>query len=377
MAWISRASSLDGVNGTFTVTEAPVPDPQPGSIVIKQELCGICGTDVHVYQGHMKVPAPVVLGHEIVGRIVGLGDGVAVDSTGRAIKEGDLLGIKPGISNNDEFFGSIAHQPNLSPGFGAYGFAAANLTKQLPLQVTGGYASYQWIVPGTKVYKMTGETAADIAAASILEPLSVGIHAAGRATYRFGDTVVIQGAGPIGLMCLVGAKELGAFKTIVIGAPADRLAFARELGADLTIDITEVRDPEERAAMVREASGHGQGADIVIEATGVLAALPEGFNLLRRGGQYVTCGHFTNVGDIPLNPFGHFTFKHISLYGVWASAHEHFVQARQLIESKKYPLDKFVSHQIPLERVADGIAAMSGRYEIDGEPIRKVAIRAE
>lgn len=373
MALISRASSLDGINGTFSITESPVPDIQAGGIIIKQELCGICGTDVHVYQGHMKVPAPVVLGHEIVGTIVALGDGVTTDSTGRPIKEGDLLGIKPGISDPNEFYGTIAHQPNLAPAFGAYGFAAANLTKQLPLQVTGGYASYQWIVPGTRVYRMD----ADAVASSILEPLSVGIHAAGRASYQFGDTVVIQGAGPIGLMCLVAAKELGAFKTIVIGAPADRLAFARELGADLTIDITEIKDAEERAAMVREASSHGYGADTVIEATGVLAALPEGFNLLRRGGQYITCGHFTNVGDIPLNPFGHFTFKHITLKGVWASAHEHFVQARQLIESKRYPLEKFVSHQIPLERVADGIAAMSGRYEIDGEPIRKVAIRAE
>ena len=77
-----------------------------------------------------------------------------------------------------------------------------------------------------------------------------------------------------------------------------------------------------------------------------------------------------------LNPWGHFTFKEITLYGVWGSAHEHFVQARQLIESGKYPMEKFVSHQLPLERLADGIAAMSGRYTIDDEPIRKVAIRA-
>ena len=157
MGLTSRAAVLDGVRGKFSITESPVPDPKPGSIIIKQDLCGICGTDVHVYQGHMPVPAPAVLGHEIVGTIVALGEGVTTDSTGRPIKEGDLLGIKPGISNNDEFFGTIAHQPKLSPGFGAYGFGAPNLTKQLPLEVTGGYASYQWIVPGTKVYKMNAD----------------------------------------------------------------------------------------------------------------------------------------------------------------------------------------------------------------------------
>ncbi len=373
MGLTSRAVVLDGVKGNFAVTEAAVPDPAPGSIIVRQELCGICGTDVHVFQGHMaSVPMPVVLGHEIVGTIVALGEGVTVDGTGRPLKEGDLIGIKPGIANNDDFFSAIAQQPTLSPSLGAYGFAAASM-KHLPLQVTGGFAGYQWIMPGTKVYRMDGVSTE---AASILEPLAVGFHAAGRATYHIGDTVVIQGAGPIGLMALIGAKELGAFKTIVIGAPADRLAFARELGADLTIDITAITDPAERAKMVREASGHGYGADIIIEATGVLAALPEGFDLLRRGGQYVTCGHFTNVGDVPLNPWAHFTFKQITLYGVWASAHAHFVQARQLIESKKYPFEQFVSHQLPLERVADGIAAMSGRYTIDDEPIRKVAIKA-
>jgi L-iditol 2-dehydrogenase len=372
MGLTSRAAVLDGVKGNFAVAEAAVPEAAPGSIIVRQEMCGICGTDVHVFQGHMaSVPMPVVLGHEIVGTIVALGEGVTADCTGRPLTEGDLVGIKPGVSDNTEFYGSIAHQPTLSPGLGSYGFAARTLN-HLPLPVTGGFASYQWLIPGTKVYKMN----ADAVSSSILEPLSVGIHAAGRATYRIGDTVVIQGAGPIGLMALIGAKELGAFKTIVIGAPADRLAFARELGADLTIDITEVTDPAERLKIVQEASGHGYGADIIIEATGVLAALPEGFAMLRRGGQYVTCGHFTNVGDVALNPWAHFTFKHITLYGVWASAHEHFVQARQLIESGKYPMEKFVSHQLPLDRLADGIAAMSGRYTIDDEPIRKVAVRA-
>lgn len=373
MGLVSKASVLDAVKGGFMITEAEVPEPGPGAIIVRQELCGVCGTDVHVYQGHMpSVPMPVVLGHEIVGTIVALGEGVTTDGTGRPLAEGDLIGIKPGVSDTSGFYGSEVFQPTLSPGKGAYGFAAASM-KHLPLEVTGGFAQYQYIIPQAKVYRMDGVS---VEAASILEPLSVGIHAAGKATYRIGETVVIQGAGPIGLMCLIAAKELGAFKTIVIGAPADRLHFARELGADLTIDITEVTDAAERARMVRAASSHGYGADIIIEATGFLAALPEGFDMLRRGGQYVTCGHFTNVGDVLLNPWAHFTFKEITLYGVWGSSHEHFVQARQLLEAKKYPFAQFVSHQLPLERLADGIAAMSGRYTIDDEPIRKVGIRA-
>ncbi len=373
MTLTTRAAVLNGVRGEFSVAEAAVPELAPGTMIVRQELCGICGTDVHVFQGHMaSVPMPVVLGHEVVGEIVALGEGVTADATGRPLKVGDRVGVKPGLPPANDFFNLISHQPTIAAPRGAYGFAAASM-KHLPLAVTGGYAQYLYLVPGTVVYRMDG---VDVAAASILEPLSVGIHAASRPTFTIGDTVVIQGAGPIGLMCLIAAKERGAFRTVVIGAPADRLAFARELGADVTIDITEITDPAERTRIVREASGHGYGADIVIEATGVLGALPEGFDLLRRGGQYVTCGHFTNVGDVLLNPWAHFTFKQITLYGVWSSAHEHFVQARQLLESGKYPFAAFVSHQLPLERVADGIAAMSGRYTIDDEPIRKVAIKA-
>lgn len=372
MDLVSRAAVLDGVRGSFRIEEAPVPEAVPGSMIIRQELCGICGTDVHIYQGHLSsiVDMPVVLGHEFVGTVAELGDGRSTDSTGRPLKKGDRVSVGPGVSFGHDFFTDVAGQPTLavnSLGYGGFG-----TFPNLPRHVTGGFASYQWIVPEARVYKMVSSAAA----ASLLEPLSIGIHAAGRATYSVGNTVVIQGAGPIGLMALIGAKELGAFKTIVIGAPADRLAFARALGADLTIDITEVTDPAERAAMVREASDHGYGADVVIEATGVLQALPEGFDLLRRGGQFVTCGHFTNVGDVLLNPWAHLTFKHITLYGVWSSAPEHFVQARQLIERNAYPFDAFVSHQLPLERLGDGIAAMSGRYMLGDEPIRKVVVQA-
>jgi threonine dehydrogenase-like Zn-dependent dehydrogenase len=373
MGLVSRASVLDGVQGSFRIEEAAVPETAPGSMIVKQELCGICGTDVHIYQGHLKVMVdmPVVLGHEFVGRVADLGSGVTTDSTGRPLKEGDRIAVGPGVVFARDYFTDVAGQPTLamqSLGYGGFG-----TFPDLPRHVAGGFATYQWLVPETRVYKM--ETTAE--AASLLEPLSIGVHAASRAKYAIGDTVVIQGAGPIGLMALIAAKELGAFTTIVIGAPAERLDFAKELGADITIDITKIRDGEERAEIVRQASGHGQGADIVIEATGVLQAIPEGMGLLRRGGQYVTCGHFTNVGDVTINPWAHLTFKQISLYGVWSSAPEHFVRARQLLERGTYPFEKFVSHVIPLERLGDGIQAMSGAYELDGMPVRKIVVQAE
>ena len=120
MALISRASSLDGINGTFSIIEAPVPDIQAGGIVIKQELCGICGTDVHVYQGHMKVPAPVVLGHEIVGTVLA----PAADGTGPAA--GQPVAVHPATPVDDGSAPYPADRPNLSPA-GTYLGSAARM----------------------------------------------------------------------------------------------------------------------------------------------------------------------------------------------------------------------------------------------------------
>src|SRR3712207_1835541 len=105
MGLTSRAAVLDGVGGKFSVAEAPVPDPAPGSIIVKQELCGVCGTDVHICRGHMpRVRSRVVLGHGVVGRVVAGGEGVTADCTGRPLAEGDLIGIKPGVSDTTDYF---------------------------------------------------------------------------------------------------------------------------------------------------------------------------------------------------------------------------------------------------------------------------------
>jgi threonine dehydrogenase-like Zn-dependent dehydrogenase len=98
--------------------------------------------------------------------------------------------------------------------------------------------------------------------------------------------------------------------------------------------------------------------------------------MLRRGGTYVEAGHYTDHGDVALNPFRHMVHKQITLVAVWGADTPHFVAGRALIESGKYPFADLVSHRLPLHRVAEGVAAIGGTYRLDGEEIRKVAVAA-
>ena len=371
MARIGRAAILDREKGVFTVGEAPVPDPKPGEVLIRQVMCGVCGTDVHMYHGHFPwTRFPLVLGHEIIGHIERLGDGVAKDALGEAVEEGDLVAIVPGVQCGVCYFCAVAREPGLCLNGRAYGFRP--YMDQNP-HFQGGFSEYILMnVPRSQFLKV--HSAPEVAV--LLEPFSVGVHFADRANLKLGSTVVVQGAGAIGIFSLAAAKEAGAHKTIVVGAPASRLELAKAFGADVTINIEEVRDPAERIAMVKAETPGAYGADAVFECTGVPASIPEGIEMVRRGGTYVEGGHFTNAGDVTLNPFNHFVMRHLTLVGVWGSTIGHFVRGLPILESGRYPFEKMVSHQLPLDQIGNAVQALSTNYRLDGAEVRKIAIAA-
>lgn len=372
MTRIGRAAILDKEKGTFTVGEAEVPEPGPGEILVRQSMCGVCGTDVHVYHGHMRRKAfPLVLGHEIVGVIEKMGSDVDSDAMNKPVKEGDLIAIIPGQQCGTCYFCTVVREPGLCPNVLAYGFGPYSDIKP---HFQGGYAEYILLnIPRTKFLKV--QSTPEIAV--LLEPFTVGLHFAEKAQMKLGSTAVIQGAGAIGLFSLAAAREAGAHRTIVIGAPASRLELAEAFGADVVINIESVADVDERIKLVKSETPGGYGADVVFECTGVPAAIPEGVEMLRRGGTYVEGGHFTDAGDVTMNPFNHFVFRHITLVGVWASTISHFVRGLPILESGRYPFEEMVSHTLPLTRVGEAIDALSDNYRLDGEEVRKIAISAE
>src|SRR5258706_7776176 len=157
-----------------------------------------------------------------------------------------------------------------------------------------------------------------------------GLHAVERAGIELGDTVVVQGSGPVGLNAAIFAQLSGASRVLVVGAPAARLDSARALGAEETLDIGVETEPAARVAWVRQRT-RGRGADVVIEATGNPKALPEGLEMLRDAGRYVVVGHYTDAGDVAVNPHRHLNRRHATVRGCWGYEFTHLHRALQLM----------------------------------------------
>ncbi len=335
----------------FEIREYPVLDPEPGKVLLRQELAGICGTDLHNWQNGIK--GEMVLGHENVGIIEAIGTGGAVDYIGRSLEEGDRVIFSPGTM-----------------GYGAYGFYD---TPDVPPHFYGGFADYIYLgLHNTLMLK----TDCSPEAAVLTEPFTIGVHAAMRGKAQLGDTVVVQGSGAIGLVTLLCAKQMGAAQIIMVGGPAARLDLAKRYGADVTINIEEIKSPEERTEQVLWHTPMKQGADVVFECSGFLAATPEGLGYVRQSGTFVEVGHFVDMGSIDFNINQLLMRKNLRFEAVWASTYDHFVRGLRILEKNEFPYGDMVSHTLPLERVEDGFHALNGTYRLGGEEVIKIAVKA-
>jgi L-iditol 2-dehydrogenase len=368
----ARQALLNGPNARFDVVESEIPALADGHILVRQELCGVCATDAHMWKGHLPgIIYPLVLGHETIGVVADIGGGIErIDCVGRPIGVGDRIYIVPGINCGVCYFCARLHEPTLCANGTGTGF---NPFPERPW-LHGGWSEYVLIDHPRQTFVKID--ALDAQTALFLEPLAVGMHALDRVTVRAGDVVVIQGAGAVGMGALVAARESGAHRTIVLGAPATRLEMARALGADETINLEDMPDPAERVERVRSLSSYGLGADLVVECTGYPPSVPEGLEMLRRGGSYVVAGHFTDRGTATINPFTHINSNHVSIHGSWGAEVAHFIQALPIVASGRYDTASIVSHRLPLERVEDACVALTTDYRLDGREVRKVAIEA-
>jgi L-iditol 2-dehydrogenase len=156
------------------------------------------------------------------------------------------------------------------------------------------------------------------------------VHAIDRAGVTLGDTVLVQGTGAVGLSAIALARLAGATRLVSFGAPEDRLALARRMGADVTVDIRRT-DPAERQQMIRDLTD-GLGVDVAIEAAGSARAVEEALDLVRDGGRYVIAGHYTDAGPSRINVHQQINRKHLEIRGCWGSEVGHFVRALRLLE---------------------------------------------
>lgn len=337
----------------FAIREYDVPDPHSDAMVLKQELAGICGTDLHNWQNGFGRDS--VLGHENVGIVAGLGRNMTVDYLGNPLREGDRVIFRPGTDGGQGAYG-FYYEPDSAPHF------------------YGGFADYIYLdKPGTQIIK----TSLPPEVAVLTEPFTVGVHAVMRGQIEFGDTVVIQGSGAIGLVTTICAKVSGAGRIIVVGGPAARLELAKAYGADVVIDIEQTPSAEERTELVLAETPKGQGADRVFECAGFLPATPEGLSYLRHSGTFVEVGHFVDMGTLEFNINRSLMVRNCRLEAIWGSGNDHFVRAMPILEKLEFPYADMVSHVLPLEQVRDGFLALNGDYRLGGDTVVKIALSAE
>jgi threonine dehydrogenase-like Zn-dependent dehydrogenase len=324
---------------------------ESGAALVRTEMAGICGTDVHLWKGELPIQLPVILGHETVGRIESLGAGLETDWAGQPLHVGDRVTWTSTSSCGQCYYCAEKHQPTRCPQRRAYGIGYRCDAEP---HFLGGYAEFHYLRPRANIFKLPEDlpTEAVVGAGCAL---ITAIHGVERTGIEWRDNVVVQGAGPVGIAALAVAKSAGAGQVIVLGAPQARLDMARRFGADQVIDIDAVRTAAERVDAVRKLTG-GYGADVVLECVGAPIAITEGMEMCRDGGKYLILGHYCDAGPISWNP--HLvTRKQLTVTGSWSSEPRHLRAALRFLQAtrKEFPFAQMVTHRFPLARANEAL----------------------
>ena len=356
----SRAAVLHEFKGPFVVEEVPLPkELEPGAILTKMDLATICGSDIHIWQGESRPGVlPLILGHEMAGRVHALGPGVETDSLGQSLREGDRIiwthaacgrcyqcVVEREESLCDNRIATVAHPVTKFP------------------YVVGSLAEYCYVLPTAGRVKVPDEVPSEEASAA-----SCAFRSVARGFDRLGhlsalDTVVVQGAGPLGLFATAMAVQAGVAKTITIGAPEQRLGLARRFGATHTINIDEVPDAAARTAQVRGLTD-GQGPSVVIEVSGGATAFLEGIDMARKGGRYLMLGQVPRH-TVTFSPNAIQT-KQLDIIPSTSASTEHYYKALQFmkVHRDRFPFGEMMTNRYQLDDINEAMNAMKDFREI-------------
>jgi threonine dehydrogenase-like Zn-dependent dehydrogenase len=355
----SRAVVLRRFGEPLEVEEFELPAVvEPGAMVVASLYGGVCGTDLHLQQGHLEVPTPLVLGHEGLGTVQELGPGVTRDATGASLRAGDTVMWASSIACGQCIPCRTHHDPTLCEHRQTYG---VNRPTTVAPALSGSWAEHIYLRPATTVVKLPHGTD-PLAAMSLACAGPTMVRALSeRLPAQLGEVVVVQGSGPVGLAAASLAQLSGAATVILAGGPAQRLALAAEVGiGDHHVNVVESDDPAASLARVVELTG-GRGADLVVECTGVPTAVAQGLHLARRGGSYLVVGQYTDSGDTAINPH-QIVYRRLDIVGSWAFSGAHLVSYMQLLPAllERFDLARLVTtypladHTTALADVAAG-----------------------
>jgi L-iditol 2-dehydrogenase len=358
--------------GRIAIRSFPIPDPEPGSVILKLRYSGICGTDKHTFLGESKQYAgtpherdltyPLICGHENVGTVVATG-GTVLDSEGKPLRPGDR--VVPGAN-----VACGRCRPCIN-GFPYY------MCEQLedygnslhcgrPPHLLGGWAEHMVLLPRSVLFRVPDALPDHVAVLTEIMGVTHGVEKAlallgqfGGAV--FGGSVAVLGLGPLGLCHLIKARLLGAATLIATDRFPYRLRMAEAFGATTTLTVDDTTE-EERRARAREATG-GWGPDIVLDCTGVPASFVEALRMVRVGGVVVEAGAFVDLGAVPVNPNADICTKNVSVIGIGGETANTYLPAMRLMAANldRLPFDRIVTHRMPLESAREAMAiAQSG-----------------
>ncbi|GLU89414.1 zinc-binding dehydrogenase [Agromyces sp. NBRC 114283] len=287
----TRAAVLTAHGEPLELQELPLPQQvEPGAALVRITCASLCGTDIEIWSGRMSFPGmlPMVLGHEMVGEVVAVGEGTR-DALGRELAVGDRIGWSE--STCGECFGCTVLREPVACSRRGYGFLQRS---DVPPYATAGLADYAYVVPGAAKLLLPAEVKDTWASMAGCAAKTV-LRAFGRAGgVRPGSRVVVQGSGALGIFATAVAKLSGAGTVITVGAPAERLAMAERFGADHVVGIEGGSDAV--VARVLELTD-GQGADLVLDFAGAPSVGPEAIGMAAQRGTFVVVGSTGPVGE--------------------------------------------------------------------------------
>jgi threonine dehydrogenase-like Zn-dependent dehydrogenase len=337
--------------GSVELREYELPHAEPGGLLIETVAAGVCGSDLHMYADHHPLKS-IVLGHEVIGRVIDPSSR-PTDSAGAVLQSGDLVSAV--------YFAFCQHCRPCSRGQthlceNAYKHWIAS-PDNWP-HFTGTFGTHYYIGRHQHLFKVPDNVTplAAVSANCALAQVSAGIDRGG---VMAGDTVVIQGAGGLGLWGVAVAKERGA-RVIVVDAVPRRLEAARAFGADDTVSFDDAPEAADRIAAVRDLTNGG--ADVVIELTGVGPAVLEGVEMVRPGATYIEIGNVMPGVEIGLD-IGSLTRRSVTIQPV-IRYHQRFLkQGLEFISRNidRLPFDQLVDATYPLDDVLHALEDSKAR----------------
>ena len=345
-------AAFTGPRRPFSFHEFPVPEPEPGAILVKITLANVCGSDLHIWRGDYDVsrgqsePFCLSIGHEMTGRVAKLGDGASRDSSGNSLQVGDRIVFQYFLPCGRCRSCLRDTTPRCPDG----------LKYRIPPteypHFNAAYGQYYYLRQQQAVFKVPDNVSDDLAGPANCA-LSQMIEGLELAEVGIGDRLVIQGAGGLGLNAVAVAKERGASTIIVIDGIDSRLELAQEFGADATINLQEFATGDDRIRRVKELTD-GDGADVVVDLVGNAAVIPEGLEMLTSGGTYLEIGNINQSQRVEIHP-GALVHGGKRILGLMWYRPESLQKALQMLSTRadRYPFHKVLSHRYPLKAVDD------------------------